>query len=179
AQSSSVGFSTSAHPWRYGFPFPSASSTRRYDVFQIGASTTYPTRTVRFPSPAKWSDTAFFWLSWERASTSNARRNSASTTGLENRSCWTSDSLTARSPSAHHRLSTGTSTAASLPAGACCVSTPTTLPVSFPGWLAAVGERVTSTGWPWACWTMAANDGLPSRLMANEASVRLIGSRLS
>jgi hypothetical protein len=29
-QSSSVGFSMIAHPWRYGFaPFPSASSTSR------------------------------------------------------------------------------------------------------------------------------------------------------
>ena len=134
---------------------------------------------MRFPSPAKCRLTAFFCASRESASTSRARRSSDSTAGLEKRSCWTSASLTARSPSAHHRLSTATSTVAPGPAGTFWVSTPTTLPESFPGWLAAVGLRVTSTGWPWACWTIAAKVGLPSRLMAKLARVRPIGSRLS
>ena len=37
-QSSSVGFSTIAHPCRYGLAF--SDIRRRYEVFQIGASTT-------------------------------------------------------------------------------------------------------------------------------------------
>ena len=76
----------------------------------MGASTTYPTWTFRFPSPAKCRLTDFFWLSWLRASTSSARRNSLSITGLLNRSDWMSVNLTDRIPSAHHMLRISAST---------------------------------------------------------------------
>jgi hypothetical protein len=159
---------------------PSASSTSRYEVFHTGASTTYPTCTRRLPSPAKCSDTAFLAASWFSASTSRARRNSLSMTGLRNRSCCTSVSFTARIPSAHHRFNTATGTAGWFgPPGAACVSMPTIDPVSLPGWFAAVGVVVTSTRSPRACWRMPANVVSPFRLIEKLARVRAIGSRLS
>ena len=130
------------------------------------------------PSPAKCSDTAFFWLSWLSASTSSARRNSLSITGLVNRSGWMSVSLTARIPSAHHMFSTSASTVL-VPDGTFCFSTPTMVPVSLPGWLAAVADTATSTRSPRICATMPEKVGLSFRLMAKLASVRAIGSRLS
>src|SRR3954447_12649910 len=143
----------------------------------MGFSTTYPTSTFRLPSPAKWRDTAFFWLSWDRARVSRARRTSFSRTGLANRKRWTSVSLTARTPSAHHRLTTDTGTGRSLDGTACC-STPMILPVRLPGWVAVLA-RVTSTCSPRAWVRIWARDGELFRLMANDARVRSMGSWLS
>jgi hypothetical protein len=55
----------------------------------------------------------------------------------------TSVIFTARIPSAHHIFSTSTSTVCA-PAGTFCFSMPTMVPVSLPGWFAAVGDTATS-----------------------------------
>src|SRR5205814_8801774 len=64
----------------------------------------FPTRrssdlTRRWPSPLKEMLTAFFWVSWDRASVSRALRNSLSIVGLRKRNRWTSLSLHERMPS--------------------------------------------------------------------------------
>ncbi len=66
-----------------------------------------------------------------------------------------------------------------MPAGTFCFSTPTMVPVSLPGWLAAVALMATSTRSPRIWVTIPANVGLPFRLIANDDRVRAIGSRLS
>jgi len=89
-----------------------------------------------------------------------------------------SPNLMARTPSAHHMFRTSTSVVV-WPAATFCFSTPTMVPVSLPGWLAAVALTCTSMRSPRICDTMFANVGFPFRLMANELSVRAIGSRES
>ena len=86
--------------------------------------------------------------------------------------------LTARIPSAHHMLSTSASTVV-CPAGTFCFSTPTMVPVSLPGWLAAVGLTATSTRSPRSWATIWLKVGLLLRLMAKLERVRAIGSRES